>query len=535
MRQKKWTERIGGNPGLIIIGAFIVLSIILATDHLFNLPQLFFGAPPEQFEWGEVVFDLVAIFCIGLISFTLVRKSEAERSEIEQIHWRERNKAQEYLNIAGVIIVAINTEQKVTLINRKGCKILGYEEEEITGKNWFDHFLPEWDRERVRATFIRLIPGGQKAADYFENPVLTKSGEERIIAWHNTLLTDETGNITGTLSSGEDITEHKKAEEALKESEERFRQLAENIDQVFWLTDWDAKRLLYVNPAYERLYGRSCQSAYDDRMSWQDVIHPEDRAQVREAFARSADLSQYVEAEYRIVRDDGTMCWVLDRSYPIRDKYGRVFRFASVAEDITERKKAEEALRENEERLKLVLEGAELGSWDQNMETGEVVRNRRWVEMLGYTLEEIDSHADAWKELIHPDDLPIVNRIVEDSQFELEFADFLERLGDDEIVSFAKNYYEVHFKIDYKNADGTIANYYPDFFVKTDEKTVYVVETKGREDLDDLLKIKRLAQWCDDANARQKKSTYKMLYVRQEEWDKYKPKNWDDIVSITKK
>ncbi|MFH0772059.1 MAG: DEAD/DEAH box helicase family protein, partial [Candidatus Omnitrophota bacterium] len=128
----------------------------------------------------------------------------------------------------------------------------------------------------------------------------------------------------------------------------------------------------------------------------------------------------------------------------------------------------------------------------------------------------------------------VFNRIVGDSQFELEFADFLERLGDDEVISFAKNYYEVHFKIDYENAEGTIANYYPDFFIKTDEKTVYIVETKGREDFDDPLKIKRLAQWCDDANARQKKIAYKMLYVKQEEWDKYKPKNWNDLMASCK-
>ena len=126
----------------------------------------------------------------------------------------------------------------------------------------------------------------------------------------------------------------------------------------------------------------------------------------------------------------------------------------------------------------------------------------------------------------------VFNRIVADNQLELDFADFLERLGDDEVISFAKNYYEVHFKIDYKNADGTIANYYPDFFVKADEKTVYIVETKGREDLDDPLKIKRLAQWCDDANARQKKVAYKMLYVKQEDWEKYKPNNWKELIAV---
>lgn len=129
----------------------------------------------------------------------------------------------------------------------------------------------------------------------------------------------------------------------------------------------------------------------------------------------------------------------------------------------------------------------------------------------------------------------VFNRIVGDSQFEMEFADFLEGLGDDEVISYAKNYYEVHFKIDYRNADGTIANYYPDFFVKTDDKTVYIIETKGREDLDDVLKIERLSQWCGDANDRQNKIKYKMLYVKQEAWEQYHPKTWKELLGVFEK
>jgi type III restriction enzyme len=121
----------------------------------------------------------------------------------------------------------------------------------------------------------------------------------------------------------------------------------------------------------------------------------------------------------------------------------------------------------------------------------------------------------------------VFNKIVGDSDFELEFADFLE--GADDVLSFAKNYYEIHFKIDYKNASGAISSYYPDFFVKTDSKTIYIVETKGREDLDDVEKIKRLEQWCEDASKRQKKIAYKMLYVKQEEWDKYKPTSFRQL------
>ncbi len=126
----------------------------------------------------------------------------------------------------------------------------------------------------------------------------------------------------------------------------------------------------------------------------------------------------------------------------------------------------------------------------------------------------------------------IFNKIVGDSHFELEFADFLESCED--ILSFAKNYFEIHFKIDYKNSDGSIAYYYPDFFVKKDNKTVYIIETKGREDLDDPIKIKRLAQWCNDANGRQNKIQYEMLYVKEDEWGKYKPKDFTELVKIYK-
>jgi len=127
----------------------------------------------------------------------------------------------------------------------------------------------------------------------------------------------------------------------------------------------------------------------------------------------------------------------------------------------------------------------------------------------------------------------VFNKIVGDSDFELEFADFLERAED--VISFAKNYYEIHFKIDYKNASGSISSYYPDFFVKIDNKIVYIIETKGREDLDDIEKIKRLEQWCNDASDRQKKIQYKMLYIKQEEWEKYNFNNFKELVKIFSK
>jgi diguanylate cyclase (GGDEF)-like protein/PAS domain S-box-containing protein len=152
----------------------------------------------------------------NVIGFLSVGQDITERRRAEETLLRERNRAQRYLDIAGVIIIALDREQKVVMINQKGCDILGYSEEEIRGKNWFDHFIPAEDTSRVKDTFNKLMSGRIAPVEHFENPVLTRSGELRIMAWHNTIIRDGSGAIIELLSSGEDITERKKAEETLE-------------------------------------------------------------------------------------------------------------------------------------------------------------------------------------------------------------------------------------------------------------------------------------------------------------------------------
>ena len=160
-------------------------------------------------SFNKMVKDLQMI----TVSRDTFAQEVVERKKAEQALLRERDNAQKYLDVAGVMLVAINADEKVTLINKKGCEILGYDEKEIIGKNWFDNFLPKEMKNEVSRVFRQLMDGESELVEYFENPVVTKSGKERIIAWHNTLLKDENGNIQATLSSGEDITERKRAEE----------------------------------------------------------------------------------------------------------------------------------------------------------------------------------------------------------------------------------------------------------------------------------------------------------------------------------
>jgi PAS domain S-box-containing protein len=141
-----------------------------------------------------------------------------ERKQAEEALRKEKDRAQNYLDIAGVIFVAIKSDGEVTLINKKGCEILGYDESEIIGKNWFENFLPERIRTEITPVSKKLLSDEIEAAEYYENPILTSRGQERLIAWHNSALRDDGGNIIGHLSSGEDISERRLAEDQIKAS-----------------------------------------------------------------------------------------------------------------------------------------------------------------------------------------------------------------------------------------------------------------------------------------------------------------------------
>lgn len=160
-----------------------------------------------------------------------------------------------YLDVAEVIILVIGKDERILRINRKGCRILGYRKSELLGQNWFDLALPEDSREEVRQAFHRIVEGpldGKLA--YREDYVVTKSGEKRLIGWNNTVLTDESGAVTASLSSGEDITEKRQAEEALARSQRLNQAILDTciegiitIDQIGHIESF--------NPAAERIFG----------------------------------------------------------------------------------------------------------------------------------------------------------------------------------------------------------------------------------------------------------------------------------------
>jgi PAS domain S-box-containing protein len=201
----------------------------------------------------------------------------------------------------------------------------------------------------------------------------------------------------------EDIGSRKEAEEALRKSELQFRRMAESIDEVFWLTSPGQSSVLYVNPAYERIWGRTCAELYQNPGAWMESIVAEDISRVRGDLQKLHSGSA-VEMEYRIKRDDGAVRWISDRSYPLRDDSGVVILATGVATDITVRKQLEETLRTSESKLRIIFENEVYAICIFEVDSGRMLdANQAHVFMYGYSREELCSGMSAFELSAEPD------------------------------------------------------------------------------------------------------------------------------------
>ncbi|MCW4010432.1 MAG: PAS domain S-box protein [Candidatus Bathyarchaeota archaeon] len=266
----------------------------------------------------------------------------------------ERDHAQDYLDVADVLLLALDIEGNITLLNRKGCAILGCQTAAVLGKNWFDLFVPPEEKaERIRLHKLR-INGKTLSFEQAEKNVRCLNGDRRIIAWRHTLIRDSNNVVVGTLSSGEDITDQIKTRQALKASEEKFRRIVENSSDVIMLTRPD-RSISYLSPAITELVGYQPEEFYTPNSPM--IFHPEDAKRILSMMSKALQGKRGSDYQYRVVTKTGETRWVSHSWSPIIEN-GKVNLVVSIVRDITERKQLINDLQASEERFRAISTSA---------------------------------------------------------------------------------------------------------------------------------------------------------------------------------
>ena len=313
---------------------------------------------------------------------------------------RQRDLAQKYLNVAGAIMVAVDRDENVVMVNRKGCEILGHSEKEILGRNWFDYFIPEDIRGNVRDLFKQIVEGRIKAAEDFENPVIVKGGATRLIQWRNTIIHDENGEFEASLSYGEDVTEKHQAQQGRLRLMRAVEQAAEGIAIIN--TDGVAD---YVNPSFVDICGAVGQDLVGRSIfDYIGLDGPGHASNIQLSSLAKAAQGPYqtkferTDAEGREKRLEMTIS-------PVRQDDQRLSGFVVMLRDVTDLRRLENKLRQSQKMeaigtlaggiahdfnniLGSIIGYAELAAWDMPPETGPK-RHLEQVLMAGERAKEL--------------------------------------------------------------------------------------------------------------------------------------------------
>lgn len=362
-----------------------------------------------------------------VMSNVLLQQEITERQRAEAALQQNENFYRQLVESQTDIIIRIDLQGQIIFANMAACQTFGWKRDEFRSQSFFQFLHPD-DLPQVMAnitlkSLFDLLTNCERRA-------FTVNGI-RWFQWNAIAIRNDKGDVVKIQGVGRDITEQQAArqdyelvKEALRQSEEKFRNFSENTHAVIWIASPDSLRTLYVSPAYERIWGRSCQSLLEHPESWIDIVHPDDRSRVSIA-AKQQLNGDSASAEYRILRPDGSVRWIWDRSFTVYNNQGKIQSHSGIAEDITERKLSQESLQESEARLNLAIEAVQLGIWDRNLIANTAIWSANMGPLYGLPNATLCPTFEDYLNLIHPEDREFVAasrvRMIEEGKLSIEY------------------------------------------------------------------------------------------------------------------
>jgi diguanylate cyclase (GGDEF)-like protein/PAS domain S-box-containing protein len=316
---------------------------------------------------------------------------------------RENLRCYEYMvSTSSDMLAMVDPEYRYVIANRAYAKQFDMDVDEIVGKRIEDVVGGNIFKQMIKPRLDKAMLG---FSVHFESWITIPKQKPVYIDILYVPYQDDAKKIRGIIVAARDITTRKTTEDLLAESEFRFRQLANNIPQVFFLKDSQNNNVLYVSPAYERIWKQECESLYQNPLSFMDAVHPDDRKIVMDGLAQQK-LGKPVDLEYRILRSDGEERYIRSQSFPAYDKEGELSMTAGIAEDITQRHLTNLDLQESEQKFHTIFDMAGVGVAMSKLPNGDFIAvNKRFSDMLGYGSKEILSLTS--NDITHPRDLAL--------------------------------------------------------------------------------------------------------------------------------
>jgi PAS domain S-box-containing protein len=341
------------------------------------------------------------ITLLGKTVVLAVVRDITERKRVEKALHESEEMHRLVLEFAGISSTLWTPEGHLLMINRYGAVNLGGVPEDFIGKSMDELFGPETGAiylERIRqaaATGRRLE---------FEDRVTLSEGDRWFLSAH-TCITDASGQANRVMIFSLDITQRKIAEQAYRDSMEQLALAIDGANLGLWDINY-TNRTISHNRNWHELLGYDPKETVTPIDSWKQTIHPDDLPRIESITYDHLDgKTPVLDMEYRIRHKEGRWLWIHTIGRVVgRSTDGKPLRMSGINQDITHQKQSDEALRDSEERLNLALDGANLGLWDMHLLTGEMVHNRRWAEMLGFSTDELEKPSVWWGERVHPDD-----------------------------------------------------------------------------------------------------------------------------------